>query len=64
MQWCTSEPNLTEILADPLVRTLMRADRVDPRTLETELRSTADRIDRDELAVNPLAVPRRHLRCV
>lgn len=37
--WQRSEPPLGEALADPVVRTLMRADRVDPRDLERKLRA-------------------------
>ena len=39
------EPALSTLLADPLIRTLMRADRVDPIALEamlTEVSATLD----------------------
>ena len=36
---------LDEMLSDPLVRVVMRADRVDPRKLEAELRRTADALE-------------------
>ena len=35
------EPRLEEMLADPLVKAVMKADIVDPRELEAELRRTA-----------------------
>lgn len=40
------EPTLREALADPLVRTLMRADRVDPAELEAMLTETARHLKR------------------
>jgi hypothetical protein len=41
MTWCYREPTLTEILSDPIVGSLMKADGVDPRLLEATLRSMA-----------------------
>jgi hypothetical protein len=38
---CYPEPNLAEALADPLIRSLMQADRVDPRELELSLSALA-----------------------
>lgn len=35
------EPSLTEALADPIVRAIMRADRIDPAALESDLRRMA-----------------------
>ena len=35
------EPSLGEILSDPATRALMRADGVDPRALEAELKAVA-----------------------
>ena len=35
------EPRLEEMLADSIVKAVMKADRVDPRELEAELRQTA-----------------------
>ena len=43
MNWCYREPTLTEMLSDNLVRSLMKADGVDPGELETMLRHVADR---------------------
>jgi hypothetical protein len=42
VQWC-QELTLGEMLADPIVRALMDADRVDPAELEAALRSVASR---------------------
>ena len=36
-----NEPTLQEMLADPIVITLMKADGVDPHALEASLRATA-----------------------
>jgi hypothetical protein len=38
------EPTIIEILSDPIVKALMLADRVDPETLEGQLRSMAQEI--------------------
>jgi hypothetical protein len=38
---CFDEPTLAEALADPLVRAVMEADGVDPKTLETLFTSVA-----------------------
>jgi hypothetical protein len=38
MNWCRREPTITEILSDSIVRSLMRADGVDPNELEAMLR--------------------------
>jgi hypothetical protein len=38
---CYPEPNLAEVLADPLIQSLMQADRVDPRELELSLSELA-----------------------
>jgi len=37
----TCQPSLGEILSDSATRALMRADGVDPRTLEAELKAVA-----------------------
>jgi hypothetical protein len=37
MKTCFSDPTLGDVLADPLVRTIMAADRVDAQKLETML---------------------------
>lgn len=42
--WMRSEPPLGEALADPVVRTMMRADHVDPRDLERNLRAMARKL--------------------
>ena len=41
MNWHYHEPALTELLSDPIVRSLMKADRVDPKGLEANLRYMA-----------------------
>ena len=38
---CYPEPNLAEVLADPLIQSLMQADQVDPRELELSLSALA-----------------------
>jgi hypothetical protein len=41
MIWCDREPTLEDILSDPIVRVVMKADGVDPRRLESTLRELA-----------------------
>jgi hypothetical protein len=41
MNWHHSEPTLTEILSDSIVKALMEADGVDPIALEVQLRGMA-----------------------
>jgi hypothetical protein len=41
---CKTEPALRDALADPIIRTIMEADRVDPRALEASLRETARKV--------------------
>ena len=41
MHWCRSEPSLAEMLSDPIVRTLMAADRVAPDELRANLTKIA-----------------------
>jgi hypothetical protein len=41
MSWRYREATLTEMLSDPIVRSLMKADRVDPMGLEANLRYVA-----------------------
>ena len=41
---CNTEPALHDTLADPIVRTIMHADHVDPRALEASLRETARKV--------------------
>jgi hypothetical protein len=49
MNLCSREPTVRDVLSDPLIRTLMKADRVDPSHLETMLdgiaRTVASRSD-------------------
>jgi hypothetical protein len=45
------EPTLSTLLADPLIRTVMRADRVDPAALETMLIGLSRTIDSSLLQV-------------
>lgn len=40
------EPNLNEMLADPLIRLVMRADGVDPEELRPQLRAVARTLER------------------
>ena len=44
MQRCNREPTLNEALADPLVRTIMAAYRVDPRELAKRLGALAEKL--------------------
>jgi hypothetical protein len=46
MSWRYREVTLTEMLSDPIVRSLMKADRVDPGRLEAKLRHLAAQRDR------------------
>jgi hypothetical protein len=39
MGWIQREPTLSEILSDPIVEAVMKADRVDRAALERELRN-------------------------
>jgi hypothetical protein len=39
--WCRREPTLAEILSDPIVVALMKADRVDRKALEAQFQSLA-----------------------
>lgn len=41
MRWCYEEPTLDEMLADPLIATLMRADGVDADELRPALDEVA-----------------------
>jgi len=42
----SSEPTLHDLIADPLIRSVMKADQVDPGALEAMLRSLGDEIRR------------------
>ena len=44
MNLCRQELTLREALADPLVRALMKADRVNPGKLEACLNAVGDRL--------------------
>ena len=48
MRRCYDEPTLDELLADPLIGDVMRADGVDPERLGADLARMAD--DRDAAA--------------
>jgi len=48
MRWCHDEPTLDEILADPLIGVLMRADGVDREQLERDFARIFD--EREERA--------------
>jgi hypothetical protein len=39
-----TEPRLSEIMSDSIIRTMMAADHVDPETLEACLRKTARKV--------------------
>ena len=50
---CCEDPTLEEVLTDPLIRAVMKADGVDPRALAAELRSVAEAIDWQFVAPAP-----------
>ena len=50
------EPTISELMADPLVRSMMSADRVDPHALEAMLHSLAPRLATRR---RPALAPRR-----
>jgi hypothetical protein len=43
MSWSFREPTITEMLSDPIVVAMMKADGIDPVVLEAELRAIAQR---------------------
>ena len=45
---CYSEPTLSEVLNDPLIMTVMRADRVDVSALEKSLREVSGKLQRNQ----------------
>jgi hypothetical protein len=47
MSWCYREPTIAEMLSDSMVRSLMKADGVDPCELEAMLRQIAAAQSRD-----------------
>jgi len=56
----SSEPSLSTLLADPLIRVLMRADRVDPVALEAMLTEVSATLD---MAALQPAAPSAACRC-
>ena len=63
MNWQFREPTLTEMLSDPIVGALMKADGVDPGELEATLRHLAADCDRAPMAPDlsdfAVFIPRR-----
>jgi hypothetical protein len=55
MDWLTSEPGLKEMLSDPVVVAMMKADGVDRRALEAALREVARRLVPTQLPTGHLA---------
>jgi len=51
MRYCHDELTLDEMLNDPLIEAVMRADGVDPDELGAELARIAE--DRDEIVAEP-----------
>jgi hypothetical protein len=47
MNWCYREPTLAEMLSDTIVKSVMKADGVDPSELEAMLRQVAAAQNRD-----------------
>jgi len=47
--WYQREPTIAEILSDSMIKAMMRADGVDPRLLERELRTIAEIVELDRL---------------
>jgi hypothetical protein len=54
MRWCRREPTIREILSDPIVMAVMKADGIDPVGLEAQL----GRMAQDLAAVQDLAAPK------
>ena len=55
-RWLTGEPELSDILADPVIQLMMRRDRVDPDHLQAFLQDVRVR------ALNAELPPDRHSR--
>jgi hypothetical protein len=55
---------LEDLLADPMILALRRADHVDPKSFESMLRSTALRLKTDRRALPPAHLCRTALDCV
>jgi hypothetical protein len=53
MQDGRHERTLEEFLADPLIRAVMKADRVDPHVLAVDLRRVAEEIDWEYVIPSP-----------
>ena len=53
-RWLTGEPTLREVLDDPVIRLVMRRDRVDPDRLHEFLRGVGTRLPNAEVP------PREH----
>jgi len=49
--WYQREPTISEMLSDSMIKAMMRADGVDPRLLERELRTIAEIVELDRLPV-------------
>ena len=47
-RWLTGEPTLREMLADPVIQSVMRRDRVDPDDLQALLRGVIARLQNVE----------------
>jgi hypothetical protein len=48
MSYCKSDMTIDQLLADPLIQTVMKADRVDVTQLATMLRTTARGIEANQ----------------
>lgn len=48
MTWCDREPTLKDILSDPIIMVVMKADGVDPQQLEATLREMAPGLRADQ----------------
>jgi len=48
-RWLTGEPTLREVLDDPVIRMVMRRDRVDPDHLQEFLRGVGTRLPNVEV---------------
>ncbi|MCQ8783363.1 hypothetical protein [Mangrovibrevibacter kandeliae] len=58
------EPTLDEIMADPIVRVLMRADKVDPQRLRAKLDRLAEGLKgEDGEASEDLVAPKLYTPC-
>ena len=62
MSWHCRELRLEEMLADPITKAMMEADRVDSRELKAELRQTAALMHATRRGMIPPASARSDLR--